>query len=120
MKIEVERREPWTILALAGELDRTSGPDVYVQFQRELIQGHIQVVFDLGRVRFVDSFGLGVLVRCYRDVRMRGGEIFLREVPAPIRRILEFTRLDSILRTAPGAVGWTGTVRGGEPEQRAA
>ena len=110
MKIEVERRQDWTILTLQGDLDLDAGPVVYLQFERELLQGRTRFLFDLGGVDIVDSFGLGVLVRCYRDVRSRGGEICLREVPPPISRILEFTRLDSIIPIAalgfdPAALG---------------
>jgi anti-anti-sigma factor len=101
MKIAVHRREPWTVLALEGDLDLDSGPGVYLQFQRELLQGHTQFVIDMGGVDIVDSSGLGVLVRCYRDARSRGGEVALQEVREPVRRILEFTRLDSIFRILP-------------------
>ncbi len=39
MKIEVERRQDWTILTLQGDLDMDAGPAVYLQFERELLQG---------------------------------------------------------------------------------
>jgi len=97
MRIAVERRTPWTILTLNGDLDAEAGPGVYLQFQRELLQGQTQFLINLRDVGFVDSSGLGVLVRCYKDARGRGGEIRLSEVPNPIERILEFTRLDTIL-----------------------
>ncbi len=105
MKIEVERQEPWTVLALDGDLDTDAGPGVYLQFQRELLSGRTHFMIDLDGVRFVDSSGLGVLVRCYRDARSRGGEVCLKKVPMPIERILEFTRLDSIFRIDEGGVG---------------
>ena len=54
----------------------------------------------LDGVRILDSSGLGVLVRCYRDARSRGGEIRLRRVPTTVQRILEFTRLDTIFPIA--------------------
>lgn len=101
MKIAVHRREPWTVLALEGDLDLDTGPGVYLQFQRELLQGHTQFVIDMDGVDIVDSSGLGVLVRCYRDARSRGGEVALQKVREPVGRILEFTRLDSILRILP-------------------
>jgi anti-sigma B factor antagonist len=104
MKIAVQRREPWTVLALEGDLDLDTGPGVYLQFQRELLQGRTQFVIDLDGVDVVDSSGLGVLVRCYRDARSRGGEVTLQRVRKPVERILEFTRLDSIFRILPPGV----------------
>ena len=99
MDIAVEHKAPWVVLHLAGDLDIEASPAVYLSFQRELLRGRNRVVFDLRRVDFVDTAGLGVLVRCYRDARSRGGEVGLRRVPGSIERVLEFTRLDAIFRT---------------------
>lgn len=100
MKISVENTAAWTVLTLEGELDAEAGPGMYLQFQRELLQGSTRFVLDLGGVPSVDSAGLGVLVRCYKEARARGGEIQLRAVPEAIDRILEFTRLNTILPVA--------------------
>lgn len=97
MQIAIETRDPRTVFSLSGDLDAEAGPGVYLTFQRELSRGRTQFTFDLDRVGLVDSAGLGVLVRCYRDARLRGGTVHLERVPAPIARILEFTRLDTIL-----------------------
>jgi len=102
MQITVETDDTTTVLFLAGDLDRETGPGVYLAFQRELSRGAARCVFDLSRVNMVDSAGLGVLVRCYRDARMRGGWVVLDRVPEPIRGVLEFTRLDTILPIAEG------------------
>ena len=96
MKIAVEEKHSWTVFDLDGNLDADAGPGVYLRFQRELFSGKAHFVFDLGRVELVDSAGLGVLVRCYKDARARGGLMALQAVPEPIERILEFTRLNTI------------------------
>jgi anti-anti-sigma factor len=96
MKIAVENTAPWTILKLDGDLDAEAGPGVYLQFQRELYQGQTHFLFNLDAVEVVDRAVLGVLVRCYRDARARGGVVGLLKVPDPIERILEFTRLNTI------------------------
>lgn len=100
MKIAVKTVDPWTVLELDGSLDAEAGPGVYLQFQRVLSRGQTHFLFDLDRVDLVDSAGLGVLVRCYRDVRARGGMVGLLKVPDPIERILEFTRLNTILQVS--------------------
>jgi anti-sigma B factor antagonist len=104
MQIAVDSALETTRLSLSGDIDREMGPGVYLAFQRELSRGATQFVFDLSRVHLVDSAGLGVLVRCYRDARMRGGFVVLEHVPEPIRHVLEFTRLDTILPIAKGTV----------------
>jgi anti-sigma B factor antagonist len=111
MQIVVENRSPWIVMTLDGNLDAEAGPGVYLRFQRELYEGWTHFIFDLRGVRSVDSAGLGMLVRCYRDARGRGGEVHLRQVPDPIERVLEFTRLNTIFQTghdAPGGDNGTG------------
>jgi len=99
MNIAVERLDSWTILHLEGYLDAEAGPGVYLRFQRELFRGSTRFCFDLRDVSRVDSAGLSVLVRCYKDARTRGGEVRLGQVPPSIGRILAFTRLDTIFPT---------------------
>lgn len=105
MTITVQQKAAWTVLALEGDLDLDTSPGVYLQFQRELLQGRTRILIDMDRVGFVDSSGLGVLVRCYRDARSRGGEVALQRVQQPIERILEFTKLDAIFRILPPDAG---------------
>lgn len=96
MNIAVKNNDTWTVITLDGDLDADAGPGVYLQFQRELTHGRSQFLFDLDGVGLVDSAGLGVLVRCYRDARVRGGMVCLLKVPEAIERILEFTKLNTI------------------------
>ena len=96
MKIAIEHSDPWVILKLSGDLDAEAGPGVYLRFQKELHQGQTNFLINLDGVELVDSAGLGVLVRCYRDARARGGTVCLLRVPNPIEKILEFTRLNTI------------------------
>jgi anti-sigma B factor antagonist len=98
MRVGVEQQSPWTVLRLEGDLDAEAGPGVYLLFQRRLLHGDTQFLFNLHGVDAVDSAGLGVLVRCYRDARSRGGQIRLADVPDTIERILSFTRLDALLQ----------------------
>lgn len=98
MQIGIEHRNPWTVIQLHGNLDAGTSPAVYHEFRREFLHGGTRFRFDLRDVGLVDSSGLGVLVRCYRDARSRGGDVCLSEVPSSIGRVLQFTRLDAILK----------------------
>jgi len=54
------------------------------------------IVLQLDRVKFVDSSGLGALVRLMHSARAKQGNVRLCSVPATLRRVLEITSLDKL------------------------
>ncbi len=53
-------------------------------------------LFNLAGVEFIDSDGMGELVRCYSIVRQRGGELKLVHVTKKVQDLLELTRLSTL------------------------
>jgi anti-sigma B factor antagonist len=54
------------------------------------------IVLNLGQVGFVDSSGLGTMVRAHASTRQARGELKLCNVPEPVRKILDMTRLTTV------------------------
>ena len=64
---------------------------------REILeQGHKKILFNLHEVSYVDSSGLGELVKSYTTVRSQGGQMKLVSVS---QRVHDLLRID---QTAPG------------------
>jgi anti-sigma B factor antagonist len=59
-------------------------------------RGHTKFLFNLAGVEFIDSDGMGELVRCYSIVRQRGGELKLVRVNRKVHDLLELTRLNTL------------------------
>lgn len=53
-------------------------------------------VLHLGEVGFIDSSGLGTMVRALTSTRQARGELKLCNVPDSVRRVLEMSRLTSV------------------------
>ena len=94
----------WNVLRLNGEVTREHASGVYLQVQRLLDKGRVNILLDLEGATYLDSAALGVLVRAYKDARSRGGEVALTHVPADVQALLEYTRLDTILRRTSAQV----------------
>src|SRR5580704_3937348 len=58
--------------------------------------GHKKFLLNLAGVEFVDSDGMGELVRCYSIVRQSGGELKLVHVQKKVQDLLELTRLSTL------------------------
>ena len=59
------------------------------------------IVFDLAKVDYIDSFGLGGLVSLLSTVQLRGGDLRLCAVCQNVARVLTVTHLDQVLYMHP-------------------
>jgi anti-sigma B factor antagonist len=61
-----------------------------------LLHTRRSIVLNLGEVGFVDSSGLGTMVRALANTRQARGELKLCNVPVSVRKILDMTRLTTM------------------------
>ena len=69
------------------------------EFKREMapvLEANTKLVFDLHRLRFTDSSGLGVFISCLRQVNARGGDVKLCDMSPQVRAVFELVRLHRI------------------------
>ena len=86
------------MLALSGELDPATAPDLEAAIARCAADGDVATVtLDLAGVTFLDSSGLRVLVAARESLRAAGTELALRGPNANIRRVLEITGLGEVI-----------------------
>ncbi len=86
------------IARVSGEMDYATDPVFRPQFKELLARGDRFIVLDLSRVSFCDSAGLSVLLGAWRQADERGAVLMLACVPAPLRRVLQMTGMDQVLR----------------------
>ena len=63
---------------------------------RRLLHTRSSIILNLGDVGFIDSSGLGTMVRALANTRQARGELKLCNVPEPVRKILDMTRLTTV------------------------
>jgi len=64
-----------------------------------LLRDRRAIVLDLGEVGFIDSSGLGTMVRTLTSTRQVHGDLKLCNVPEHVRKVLELSRLTKIFET---------------------
>src|SRR3954469_25185411 len=85
------------VLAVSGELD-LAAVDEFLDQARGAIDGPV-LQLDCSGLTFIDSTGLGALVRLREEARGRGTDVQLTRVPAQVSRILDITGLTEIFPT---------------------
>lgn len=89
------------VLTLSGELD-IAAVDVFLDRARAALAGADPVlVLDVGGVTFIDSTGLGSLVRLREHAHEHGKDITLAHIPRQMSRILELTGLAALFDDRP-------------------
>ncbi len=85
------------VLAIAGELSLAEAPTLEHQLQEVLDAATADVVLDLGGIEFIDSTGLGVLVRAHQRASERGISFRVCNARTQARRLLSLTGLEGLL-----------------------
>jgi anti-sigma B factor antagonist len=62
-----------------------------------------KVVFDLSRLDYLDSMGIGIIVMCCTKMKQAGGELRLAALQPRIVELMKVTKLDQIWEFYPTA-----------------
>jgi len=77
-------------------IDATTARDLRPELLRALYDDTSELLVDLGRVNFIDSTGLGMLVGVLKEARSMSGDVRLINAGREVRRILQVTGLEAI------------------------
>ncbi|HXV59720.1 MAG TPA: STAS domain-containing protein [Vicinamibacteria bacterium] len=98
MKIEERHEGDVVMLDLSGKLMIGDGDDILREKVESLVQsGHKRIGLNLADVPYVDSAGLGEIVRCYTSVSRNEGKLRVVNPSKRIMELLTVTRLKATL-----------------------
>jgi anti-sigma B factor antagonist len=97
LDLRVQHQDDRAIVHVGGEVDVATCPQLRDLLNEVVDQGVYHLVVDLEKVSFLDSSGIGVLVGVYRRIREHGGSLRLTGPSVAVRRVLELTRVTTVL-----------------------
>jgi anti-anti-sigma factor len=87
------------ILEVRGHMTLSEAESSLFRHVTRLIDdGHRQVVLNLRHVSYIDSVGIGEIVRTFLHITQRGGMLTVCAVSPRTREVLEATHLDTVIR----------------------
>jgi anti-sigma B factor antagonist len=90
MQLDQHMQEDVAVIALDGSLD--SGTALHVQQELDdMMADRGQVLLDLGRMSYMSSAGLRVLLLIYRQAERTGARLALACVPPEVQSVLAAT-----------------------------
>ncbi|TIC87585.1 STAS domain-containing protein [Nocardioides sp. GY 10113] len=93
LSVTTEERDGITVVALSGELDLLSAGPARAALEGQLIAGIAGLVVDVSGLGFIDSAGLGVLVRTHKKARVLRTGFAVACPEGTVRRLLRLTGL---------------------------
>jgi len=100
MKIVERQVGDVLILDLHGKIMIGEGDDALREAITRLVDGgSTRIVLNLAEVPYVDSAGLGEIVRCYTTVSRKGGRLKLLHLTKKIKDLLAITKLLTVFET---------------------
>jgi anti-sigma B factor antagonist len=100
MQIEERTSGDVVVLDLKGKITLGEGDELLKDKVNSLVnQGHKKIVLNLAGVPYIDSAGLGEVVRTYTTVSRQGGALKLLNLTKRITDLLSITKLLTVFET---------------------
>src|SRR5208283_2298046 len=85
------------VLDISGRITLGEGNVMLREIVRALVDGgNKKIVLNLGEVQYVDSSGIGELVRTHTTVRNQGGHLRLVNLNKRVNDLLQMTKLSAV------------------------
>ncbi len=100
MHIEQRSVGDVTVIDLKGKMTLGEGDELLRDKVNSLIQQNLKkIVLNLAEVPYIDSAGLGEIVRTYTTVSRQGGQLKLLNLTKRITDLLSITKLLTVFET---------------------
>jgi len=86
-----------TVLDISGRITLGEGNVILREIVRDLAEkGANAIVLNLGEVHYIDSSGIGELVKAHTTIRNQGGQLKLTNLNKRVNDLLQLTRLSAV------------------------
>ncbi|MCI8608214.1 MAG: anti-sigma F factor antagonist [Firmicutes bacterium] len=99
MEIIYEISQDALIAELFGEMDHHSAEKIRTDIDGMIEEyGSKNLIFDFGRVTFMDSSGIGIVLGRYKKRQAEGGKVVIVDCEPRIRNILNMAGIFSLMK----------------------
>jgi anti-sigma B factor antagonist len=86
-----------TVVDISGRITLGEGNVILREIVRDLAEkGRKAIVLNLGEVQYIDSSGVGELVKAHTTIRNQGGQLKLTNLNKRVHDLLQMTRLSAV------------------------
>ena len=98
MEINCMEQNRFLIVDIAGEIDHHTAEEIRTKVDKAFARmGAKHIIFNMSRVGFMDSSGIGVLIGRYRMIESMGGKVLAAGIGEGLQRIFDISGLPKII-----------------------
>lgn len=99
LRIDLEVKYGVLCIRLEGELDHHTADELRNKVNDTMEKEAIHhILLNLGKLQFMDSSGLGVILGRYKKIASLGGEMVVCSISPAVRRLFEMSGMFKIIR----------------------
>lgn len=96
MKIESIDYKGKKIIAITGDIDMYSSPELRNEMMGHIMNKAAALYIDLKSVTYIDSSGIATFVEGLKSMKLYGGKLQFCGIPNSIMEIFRFSKLDRV------------------------
>ena len=98
MKIYFREKEKAMIVEICGEIDHRCAEETRENIDKEFERSICKhIIFDFVKVDFMDSSGIGMIIRRYKIAERKGGKVIACNIQSEVKKIFEISGLYRII-----------------------
>ena len=98
MELQIDTRENLVVVSLKGKFDIRHAKEFEEQVDKALETNPKVLGINLSKVDYMDSSGIGAIIRTNANIKKYDGKLVLFGVNQPLLKIFKIARLDSYFR----------------------
>ena len=101
MELETQANGDVRVVAVKGNLDALTAPELADALAAQLREGNAKLVADLTGLEYTSSAGLRVLLNGAKEARSKGGDLRFAAVQPNVKKVLDLSGFMSIMKSFP-------------------
>ena len=101
LKISKQARGDVQIVALDGSLDAKTTPQLNAELKATISAGHVKVVVDLTKLKYIASAGIGALFAGQKEAKGGGGDLRLAGANSEVQDVFDLLSFSAAFKMTP-------------------
>lgn len=101
MEIKLKKYSSVYIIEVIGDMDLYSSFELKDVVAKMIARNIKLYALDLGKVDYIDSSGIGVLIHIYSTIKKAGNKLKIAHVHGSVEKVIRLTKLNSYFPIVP-------------------